>query len=78
MTVLLIAAAAVASVLAARRWVHRPSAVRREQVTAFTRARAVTNTWSADPSTTPAPLREYLARQRRSPENEDPGRAEQG
>jgi hypothetical protein len=64
-TVLLIAAAVVASLIAARRWAHRPSALRRDQVEAFTRARAVTNTWSADPQSTPAPLREYIARLRR-------------
>jgi hypothetical protein len=64
-TVLLIAAVVVASLIAARRWTHRTAAVRRDQVAAFTRARAVTNTWSADPQSTPAPLREYLARLRR-------------
>ena len=62
--VVLIAVAAVAVALAARRWLTRPSAVRRDQVEAFTRARAVTNTWSVDPQSTPAPLKEYLARVR--------------
>ena len=71
MTVLLLVALVVASAVAARRWATRPSVVRRDQVAAFTRARAVTNTWSADPQSTPAPLKEYLARQRRSAE-EDP------
>ena len=70
-TAVLIAAAVVASLIAARRWAHRPSAVRRDQVDAFTRARAVTNTWSADPQSTPAPLREYLARMRREESEPD-------
>jgi hypothetical protein len=71
-TVLLLVALVVAFVVAARRWTTRASAVRRDQVAAFTRARAVTNTWSADPQSTPAPLRDFLARQRRSQENEGP------
>jgi hypothetical protein len=60
-TVLLIAIAVVASLIAARRWSSRPSALRRDQVEAFTRARAVTSTWSEHPESTPAPLQEYLA-----------------
>jgi hypothetical protein len=59
--VLLIAVAVVAALIAARRWHTRPTAVRRDQVAAFTRARAVTSTWSEHPETTPAPLQEYLA-----------------
>jgi hypothetical protein len=71
--VVLIAVAAVAVVVAARRWLTRPSAVRRDQVEAFTRARAVTNTWSADPRSTPAPLQEYLARVRQEEPAEKQG-----
>lgn len=74
MTVLLLVALVVASAVAARRWTTRASVVRRDQVAAFTRARAVTNTWSADPQSTPAPLKEYLARQRRASEGGEPER----
>lgn len=64
MTLLLIVALVAASVVAARRFGligagHSP----RDQVDAFTKARAVTNLWSADPQATPAPLKEYLAQQ---------------
>ncbi len=64
MTILLIGLLIAASALAARRFgllnaAHSP----RDQVDAFTRARAVTNLWSDDPQATPAPLKEYLAQQ---------------
>jgi hypothetical protein len=36
---------------------------RADQVDAFAHARDVTNRWSQDPSTTPAPLRRYLQEQ---------------
>lgn len=35
-----------------------------DQVDAFAAARAVTNRWSADPSSTPRPLRDFLTEQR--------------
>jgi hypothetical protein len=64
-TTLLVVALAAASLLAARRWVRpRHPVSPRDQVDAFTRARAVTSRWSADPATTPAPLQDYLAQQR--------------
>ena len=68
MTVLLITALVVASALAFLRWGVRTGTARRDQVDAFTRARHMTNTWAADPGTTPAPLREYLAGQHKRSE----------
>jgi hypothetical protein len=66
-TFLLVAVIALGSLVAAARWVRPRQAVSaRNQVDAFTRARAVTNRWSADPATTPAPLRDYLAQQQRA------------
>lgn len=66
MTFLLIVALVAASFLAAKRFglLRAPSSPR-DQVDAFTRARDVTNTWSADPQATPAPLKDFLASQRR-------------
>lgn len=65
LNVLLVTALVVSSIVAARRWLlpHLP-ATPRDQVDAFTRARAVTQRWAEDPQATPAPLKEYLARQR--------------
>jgi hypothetical protein len=68
MTALLITALVVASALAFLKWGFRPGGSPRDQVDAFTRARRMTNTWAADPDTTPAPLREYLADQQRQHE----------
>lgn len=69
MTIVLIGALIVASVVAARRFgLVRPANSPRDQVDAFTRARAVTNLWSADPQTTPAPLKEYLAGKQPQPQ----------
>jgi hypothetical protein len=68
MTALLITALVVASALAFLKWGIRPGGSPRDQVDAFTRARRMTNTWAADPGTTPAPLREYLADQQRKQE----------
>jgi hypothetical protein len=65
MTALLITALVVASALAFLKWGVRPGSGPRDQVDAFTRARRMTNTWAADPGTTPEPLREYLAEQQR-------------
>lgn len=67
MTSLLIVALVAASLLAAWRFglLRTPSSPR-DQVDAFTRARSVTNTWSADPQTTPAPLKDFLARQQQA------------
>jgi len=64
MTALLIVALLVGSAAAARRWLlpHMPTTPR-DQVDAFTRARAVTQRWADDPQATPAPLKDYLARQ---------------
>lgn len=42
-----------------------------DQVSAFEAARAVTSRWSADPDTTPAPLRDYLHGQRREQSPDD-------
>ena len=75
MTVLLIAALVVASVLAARRWGLPISTSPRDQVDAFTRARTMTRTWSEDPQTTPEPLRDFLAQQHR-PDEGDAAREE--
>ena len=52
------------------RWGVRAGSARRDQVDAFTRARQMTNTWAADPGTTPAPLQEYLASQHKPAEPE--------
>ena len=71
MTALLITALVVASALAYLRWGARSGVAPRDQVDAFTRARQMTNTWAADPGTTPAPLREYLASQRRPAEEQE-------
>jgi hypothetical protein len=73
LTVLVLAALVVASgVVAKRVGLLRRMLTPRDQVDAFTRARAVTNTWSADPRTTPAPLREYLRQQQGLPDPEAP------
>lgn len=73
MTFLLIVALVAASFLAAKRFgLLRAPSTPRDQVDAFTRARAVTNTWSADPQATPAPLKEFLARQERKAEEPEP------
>jgi hypothetical protein len=73
LTVLVVVALAIVVVLAARRWISPAHPVSpRDQVDAFTRARAVTNRWSDDPRSTPAPLRAYLAEQRRSHEDQAP------
>jgi hypothetical protein len=64
MTALLIAVLVGTSVYAARRWVMPFAPTNpRDQVDAFTRARAVTRRWAEDPQATPAPLKEYLAQQ---------------
>jgi hypothetical protein len=61
---LLVIVLVIAAAVAARRWVRPPHPVSpRDQVDAFTRARAVTNRWSDDPQATPAPLKAYLAEQ---------------
>lgn len=72
MTTLLLLALVAASVLAAWRFgpLRAPSSPR-DQVDAFTRARSVTNTWSADPQTTPAPLKDFLARQQQGRQDPD-------
>lgn len=65
MTALVVAVLALASFLAARRWVRPKHPVSpRDQVDAFSRARAMTTRWSDDPGTTPGPLKDYLAQQR--------------
>jgi hypothetical protein len=43
-----------------------------DQVQAFTAARSVTNRWSEDPLSAPAPVREYLAKQQLAPSPETP------
>lgn len=69
----IIAAVVVASGLLARRLgLLRHLLTPKDQVDAFTRARAMTNTWSNDPRTTPAPLREYLARQNAGSDSDSP------
>ena len=70
--VLLIAALVVASAAAARRWLlpHLPTTPR-DQVEAFSRARDMTQRWAEDPQTTPAPLKQYLADQRRKESKDD-------
>jgi hypothetical protein len=63
---LLVVVLVIAAVWAARRWIKLPHPTSpRDQVDAFTRARAVTSRWSDDPGTTPAPLKAYLAEQAR-------------
>jgi hypothetical protein len=65
LSALLIAALGAGSFVAARRWVRPKHPVSpRDQVDAFTRARAVTTQWSDDPRSTPQPLKDYLAQQR--------------
>lgn len=71
MTALLITALVVASALAYLKWGVRPGGAPRDQVDAFTRARRMTNTWAADPGTTPEPLRQYLAQQHAQAEEPD-------
>ena len=68
LTVPLLGALVVVSAAVAVLWAARSSARTRDQVEAFKRARAVTNTWSERPESTPAPLREYLAQQHRRAE----------
>lgn len=58
--VLLLAAAVVASLWMRRSHRRQPSV----QLGRFEAARAVTNRWAADPDSTPAPLRDYLHKQR--------------
>ena len=48
----------------------------RDQVDTFAAARAVTNRWSQDPTTTPQPLRDFLGAERRRAEK-DPARREE-
>ena len=48
--------------LVAVRWMPRGGGVV-SQVDSFAAARAVTNRWSADPTSTPQPLRDYLSGQ---------------
>lgn len=74
MTFLLIVALVAASAYATKRFgLLRAPSTPRDQVDAFTRARSVTNTWSADPQATPAPLKEFLASQHKPrPSTEDP------
>lgn len=45
----------------------------RDQVDAFAAARAVTNRWSQDPTSTPQPLRDFLGAQKRRAEEEAAG-----
>lgn len=67
MTALLLVVAFGLAGVATYRWLPRgrPGVLR--QVDSFQAAREVTNRWSADPSTTPAPLRDYLRSQQRPP-----------
>ena len=67
LTVLGLVVLVSAAVVAARRWIRPPHPTSpRDQVDAFTRARSVTTRWSDDPGATPAPLKAYLAEQRRA------------
>ena len=71
--VVLVLAAAVAA-----RWLPRGRVGVVSQVDAFESARAVTNRWSSDPSTTPAPLRDYLRQQGARPVEEPEERHPEG
>jgi hypothetical protein len=65
MTLLMMALAAVGAALAGWAWLPRGRNRPLDQVDAFTVARSVTNRWSADPESAPAPVRDYLAQQQR-------------
>jgi hypothetical protein len=54
--------------LAAARWMPRGTGGVVSQVDSFAAARAVTNRWSADPTSTPQPLRDYLSGQQQQDE----------
>ncbi|MGB8649511.1 MAG: hypothetical protein WCD35_02495 [Mycobacteriales bacterium] len=60
---LVAAVVALAAVLAAVVWRRRARRRAANQVDAFAAARAVTNRWSTDPTSTPQPLREFLHEQ---------------
>ena len=64
LVVLIISMGAMAATL---RWLRPRNPISpRDQVDAFTRARAVTTRWSADPGSTPAPVQAYLREQARA------------
>jgi hypothetical protein len=67
MTGFLMVVALVTAAVAAYRWLPRGRTGVVSQVDAFQQAREVTNRWSADPSTTPQPLRDYLRSQQQPP-----------
>jgi len=73
MTALIVLTLSIAGVAATLRWLRPRGPVSpKDQVEAFTRARAMTTRWSADPGTTPEPLQAYLREQARQQEPESP------
>jgi hypothetical protein len=70
-TALIVLALSIGAVAATLRWLRPRGPVSpRDQVDAFTRARAMTTRWSADPGATPGPVKEFL-RQQSQHERED-------
>lgn len=67
MTAVLMVVLLVGAAVAAYHWLPRGRPGVLNQVDAFQTAREVTNRWSADPGTTPAPLRDYLRSQQKAP-----------
>lgn len=71
-TVLVVLALVCAGAVLAVRLQARSRPSPRDQVAAFSRARQMTNQWSADPGSTPEPLRRYLSQQRVGTTHEPP------
>ena len=66
MTALIVLVLSIGGVAATLRWLRPRNPISpRDQVDAFTRARAVTTRWADDPGTTPAPVQAYLREQSR-------------
>jgi hypothetical protein len=70
---LIVLVLSIAGVAATLRWLRPRSPVSpKDQVEAFTRARAMTTRWSADPGTTPAPVKEFIREQSGKQREESP------
>ncbi len=63
MTAVVVVVVLALALVAAYLWLARGRRQQLDQVDSFAHARDVTNRWSEDPSTTPAPLRRYLQEQ---------------
>jgi len=72
-TAMIVIVLSIGAVAATLRWLRPRNPVSpRDQVDAFTRARAVTTRWSDDPGSTPAPVQAYLREQAAKDKQESP------